>query len=71
MNAVTRALAYAGHRHGCDALAAMWNRGPCDCGWEEAKAELQRELAQAKADDDPWSELRQEAEAERQNRRRS
>lgn len=35
-----KVLAYAGHRHDCDNLRAMWNRGPCDCGWVEVEAAL-------------------------------
>lgn len=35
-----KALEFAGHRHECDALAAIWNKSHCDCGWEEARKEI-------------------------------
>ncbi len=35
------ALEYAGHRSTCDAIQPMWHKGPCDCGWEEAKKSIE------------------------------
>jgi hypothetical protein len=37
---LTLALEYAGHRSDCDALGQMWDRGPCDCGWEEVERSI-------------------------------
>lgn len=38
---LTLALEYAGHKHNCDALQVQWHKGPCDCGWEKAKASIE------------------------------
>ena len=35
------AMTYAGHRYNCDAIQPMWHKGPCDCGWEDAKKSIE------------------------------
>jgi hypothetical protein len=31
---------FSGHKFDCDALAPMWHKGPCNCGWEEVARKL-------------------------------
>ncbi len=45
--ALQKVLEYAGHRFRCDALGVNWNKGPCDCGWEQLEEALKNRRREA------------------------
>lgn len=36
-------LPFAQHKSGCGALGVMWDKHPCDCGWEKLEKRLEKE----------------------------
>ena len=45
--ALRKVLEYAGHRSIRDALGVNWNKGPCDCGWEQLEEALKNRRREA------------------------